>query len=79
VVELARQPGARENRWAHLLSGAPAPEVLAASAAPVVLEDEVTLGELAALKANVARLEGEIESLKTTVAKLCTEFGITAR
>ena len=79
VVELARQPGARENRWAHLLAGAPAPEVLAASAAPVVLEDEVTLGELAALKANVARLEGEIESLKTTVAKLCTEFGITAR
>jgi uncharacterized protein YceH (UPF0502 family) len=79
VVELARQPGARENRWAHLLAGAPAPEVLAASATPVVLEDEVTLGELAALKANVARLEGEIESLKTTVAKLCTEFGITAR
>ena len=25
VVELARQPGARETRWAHLLSGAPAP------------------------------------------------------
>ena len=26
VVELARQPGARETRWAHLLSGAPAVE-----------------------------------------------------
>ncbi len=24
VVELPRQPGARETRWAHLLSGAPA-------------------------------------------------------
>src|ERR1700704_5084484 len=30
VVELPRLPGARENRWAHLLSGAPA--VTAASA-----------------------------------------------
>ena len=28
VVELARQPGSRENRWAHLLCGAPKVEVV---------------------------------------------------
>ena len=31
VMELARQPGSRENRWTHLLSGTPAPEQQAAS------------------------------------------------
>ena len=30
VVELPRQPGARETRWAHLLSGPPAADILAA-------------------------------------------------
>jgi uncharacterized protein YceH (UPF0502 family) len=79
VVELARQPGARETRWAHLLSGAPAPEALPAYAAPIAVGDEVTLGELATLKVNVARLESEIAALRATVAKLCTEFGITPR
>src|SRR5918992_1449728 len=34
VVELARQPGSRENRWAHLLSGAPAIQEAVASAPP---------------------------------------------
>src|SRR5262245_12057973 len=32
VALLPRQPGARESRWAHLLSGAPAVEVAAAAA-----------------------------------------------
>jgi hypothetical protein len=37
----------------------------------------VTIGELAALKSNVARLEGEIASLKEIVAKLCLELGVS--
>jgi uncharacterized protein len=75
AVELPRQPGARENRWAHLLSGAPAPEVPAAPA-PAAGGVDITVGELAALKANVARLEAEVASLRTTVARLCGELGI---
>ena len=71
VVQLPRLPGARENRWAHLLSGPPAPEVVEAKPAA-----DVSLGELAALKANVARLEGEIAALKSLVARLCKELGI---
>lgn len=78
VVELPRQPGARENRWAHLLSGTPEPETLEATR-PAQSESEVTVGELAALKANIARLEGEVASLQATVAKLCAELGVSER
>jgi uncharacterized protein YceH (UPF0502 family) len=73
VVQLPRQPGARENRWAHLLSGTPKQEVPEASPAA-----DVSVGEVAALKANVARLEGEIASLKETLARVCKELGISA-
>ncbi len=77
VVLLARQPGARETRWAHLLSGPPALET--APAAADATGDAVTVGEIAALKANVAHLRDELAVLKTTVAKLCAELGIAAR
>jgi uncharacterized protein YceH (UPF0502 family) len=76
VTELARQPGARENRWAHLLSGAVAEEVAAASAAAEPGTD-VTVGEIAALKANVVRLEAEVDALKGLVDKLCAELGVS--
>lgn len=72
VVELPRRPGSRENRWAHLLCGAPDIQ-----AVPTAAAGDVTVGELAALKANVARLEGEVAQLKATVAKLCAELGVT--
>ncbi len=79
VVELPRQPGARENRWAHLLAGAPAVEEAAAAAPAVATHGaDVTVGEIAALKANVARLEAEVDGLKALVAKLCTELGFHA-
>jgi hypothetical protein len=77
AVELPRQPGARENRWAHLLSGAPAAET-AAAPAPASGGADITVGELAALKANVARLETEVASLKVTVVRLCAELGVPA-
>lgn len=72
VVELPRQPGARENRWTHLLSGAPVIEA-GALAAPAA---DVTVGEIAALKANVAKLEAEVSELRAMVGKVCTELGI---
>lgn len=78
VVELPRQPGSRENRWAHLLSGAAAIEV-AALAAPAAADSgaDITVGEIAALKANVSRLEAEVEALKRLVGRLCTELGVS--
>ncbi len=65
VVELPRLPGARENRWAHLLSGTPVIE-----AAPEARADtEIPVGELAALKARVERLEADVEALKMLVQR----------
>jgi uncharacterized protein YceH (UPF0502 family) len=71
VVQLPRQPGSRENRWAHLLAGAPAVN----ESKP---EADVSIGEVAALKANVARLESEVASLKVLLARVCKELGIGA-
>jgi uncharacterized protein YceH (UPF0502 family) len=72
VAELPRQPGARENRWAHLLSGAPSTATIPAtpSAGGVVAP-----GELAALQESVRRLEDELDALKREVATLREELG----
>ncbi|MBK7264170.1 MAG: YceH family protein [Rubrivivax sp.] len=76
VLRLARAPGARESRWAHLLCG----EV--ADAAPVASggmgESAVAIGELAALKAEVSRQSDRIERLQATVDRLVAELGLAA-
>ncbi|NVM86884.1 hypothetical protein FHT32_000507 [Variovorax sp. SG517] len=80
VVKLPRLPGARESRWAHLLSGAPAEEAAGpagGSADAAYAANDVSLGEVAALKANVARLEAEVASLKALLGRVCSELGIS--
>ena len=74
VVELPRQPGARETRWAHLLSGPPV--VPAGQPLPAAEGERVTIGELAAIKANVTQLQLELATLKTTVERLMKELGL---
>jgi uncharacterized protein len=73
AVELPRLPGSRENRWAHLLSGTPKADT---PATETKAGGDVSLGEVAALKANVARLEGEVGELKSLVARISAELGI---
>ncbi len=65
VVELPRAPGARENRWMHLLCGMPAkaPMDEAPAASGLTCGDE---DRVAALEARVARLEDAIAALRTT-------------
>ncbi|RYF74539.1 MAG: DUF480 domain-containing protein [Comamonadaceae bacterium] len=82
VAKLARLPGAREGRWAHLLGGplpesAMADETEAAGVAAVQPAIDVSLGEVVALKANVLRLEGEVRALRAVVLRLCTELGMS--
>jgi len=55
VVELPRLPGARENRWAHLLSGTPKQETPA---------ETTRAPESSPLSERVARLEAEVAALK---------------
>jgi len=80
VAELPRQAGSRENRWAHCLSGAPAVASApgADAAAAVAPEaDSYGVSELAAVKANVARLEAEVAELKALVSRMAGELGIS--
>ncbi len=73
VVKLPRAPGAREQRWAHLLCG---PVDL--SALPVATDSEaiVPASELAALKARVAASEAELARLRGLVERLCSELDL---
>jgi uncharacterized protein YceH (UPF0502 family) len=66
VVELPRLSGARENRWAQLLSGTPKMEE---SKAPPPAEQD--------LKAAVARLESEVAALQQLVARIAKQLGIS--
>jgi hypothetical protein len=68
VVQLPRLPGSRENRWAHLLSGAPKAEVASAEAPA-----HEPPGDIEALKAKVARLDSELVQLKALVERLLAE------
>jgi uncharacterized protein YceH (UPF0502 family) len=75
VVKLARAPGEREARWAHLLCGEP----VAASAAPAAhagAPHDVSAGEWVALKAEQTRLAAEVETLKAQVQRLTRELGL---
>jgi uncharacterized protein len=77
VVRLARAPGAREARWAHLLCGPVDHLVLAAAqGAPAAGDDFVASGEIAALKAEQARLAAEVAALRALVARIAGELDI---
>jgi len=67
VVELAKAPGARETRWAHLLSGNVVPtEVGTQPTQARGTPDD----ELEELRSRIARLESEVASLRLTVDRL---------
>ena len=63
VVQLPRLPGARENRWAHLLSGAPKIEA-------VPVSEQRTARDTGSLEARVTQLEEALTALKAEVARL---------
>ena len=65
VVELPRLPGARENRWMHLLSGQPPTEAGQTSARPVAHGSQ----EMDELRARVAALEAEMAELRNLVRR----------
>jgi len=73
VVKLPRAPGAREQRWAHLLSGA-----VDVAALPAAADDDsiVSTSELAALKARLAATESEVARLAALVERLCRDLDV---
>jgi uncharacterized protein len=76
VVLLPRAPGAREARWAHLLCGEVAEAALAGQATAAFATGDVSAGELAALKAEQARMAAELAELRGQVERLARELGL---
>ena len=73
VVKLARAPGAREARWAQLLSG---PVEAGATLAAANPDEFVAVGELAALKVRQAATEAELARLGGLIDRLYGELDI---
>ncbi|WP_210545010.1 YceH family protein [Rhodoferax sp. PAMC 29310] len=71
VVKLARAPGAREQRWAHLLCG-PVDE----SQVNTSPRGQDGSGSSSTLE-RIAQLEAEVAQLRSTVEKICTELGVS--
>jgi uncharacterized protein YceH (UPF0502 family) len=73
VVKLPRAPGARESRWAHLMSGA-----VDVSSMPTATDssDFVATSEVAALKAHQAAMQIEVAELRALVERLYVELGV---
>jgi uncharacterized protein YceH (UPF0502 family) len=70
VIKLARAPGAREQRWAHLLCGPVDETQFAQSGSARTAEGSPTT------LARIEQLEAEVAQLRETVFKLCTELGL---
>jgi uncharacterized protein YceH (UPF0502 family) len=68
VLKLTRAPGAREQRWAHLLCG-PVDESQWAGAGASATTSHSTI-------ARIEQLEVEVAQLRNVVQRLCSELGV---
>lgn len=76
AVLLPRAPGAREQRWAHLLCGEV--QMTASASLPTGSDgDAISVGELVALKAELSRQGDELAALRTLVMRMAGELGIS--
>lgn len=71
VVKLARAPGMREQRWAHLLCG---PVSAAAGAADA---QERESGDTWDAQSRIDALESEVAVLRATVQEICRQLGLS--
>ena len=74
VVKLARAPGAREQRWAHLLGGPVDP---ASFSGPLNTANQATEDEVIHLARRVATLEDAIATLQDQMQNLLKELGLS--
>ena len=71
VLLLPRAPGAREARWAHLLSGPVAVDAIQTEAARAYPDSAKGSFD------RISALEAEVAALRETVALLCAELGVS--
>lgn len=63
VVQLPRLPGARENRWMHLLSGQPSAETMRGGGKSLA----ASVDDIADLRSRVVALEAEVAELRRLI------------
>ena len=75
VQKLPRAPGAREQRWVHLLCGEPDLTALMANA-PAAAESSDLLARVTALENAVARLKADNTQLREHILNISEQLGI---
>ncbi len=73
VTRLARAPGEREQRWAHLLCGPVDANQFAGGPGSPHADDHAPASGMQ----RIERLEAEVAQLRDTVHKLCAELGLS--
>ncbi len=73
VVKLPRAPGAREQRWTHLLCG---PVDLAAPDTLPPAESGLSIDDTRRLEARIQSLEGEVARLRSALQDVCNQLGM---
>ena len=78
VQQLPRAPGAREQRWVHLLCGEPDLAAFAALAAshPAPADTQGLLGRVTALENALARVKADNAQLRAHIASISEQLGI---
>ena len=74
VVKLPKLPGSREHRWAHLLCGSIDIEALKTTSA--IPRTAAVQNEVTELKADIARLNEEVATLRSIVEKMQATLGM---
>ncbi len=74
VSQLPRQPGSREVRYAHLLSGQPLPEVTADTPVQTAAAFEPSPDRIAVLEAEIRSMRAEIDQLTEQFAQFRRQF-----
>jgi uncharacterized protein YceH (UPF0502 family) len=74
VVRLPRQPGQKEARVAHLLSGPPSEEMMAEVAAPRAVPRQNDRERIEILERNLTTLSEEMQTLKQQFAEFKKQF-----
>ena len=77
VVKLARAPGTREQRWAHLLCGAVEGAAGAGGGDSFLPGGAAGNADAAHLQSRLSVLENEMAQMRETVQKLCKELGLS--
>lgn len=75
VVQLSRQPGQKEQRYCHLLTGKPEENAAMTGEEPVVVIRRVGGDRIEALEEKVSLLEGELADLRAAFLALKQRLG----